>query len=245
MKKFVLLIIMFVMPLMVLGKEYTFDEIGVKITIDDDFYVFTRDNYQNNETLKELGITEDYMYNYFYNNKAYIDVVPKSFAYEIVVNVAIDNLDMTNLSNYPDGMIGDLSKEILKKMPTAKCSIYNNGKYKFLNISFFDSASGTYIYRYYTIFDNRGLSFHIQKNSEVIEEEKEILKKLVDTIEFDSANHNTRENAEMQKEIDEYGKSKFNWKRLIIRTIIGGIVGALGALVLKLKKNKKDESTGI
>ena len=245
MRKIVLLIIMFVMPLMVLGKEYTLDDIGVKITFEDDFYVFTRDNYQNNETLKKLGITEEYMYNFFYNNKAYIDVVPKSFAYDLVINVVLENLDMTNLSNYPDGMINEFSKDVLKTVPDAEYSIYTNGQYKFMRISFFDKTSNMYIYRYYTVFDIKGISFHIQKASAITEEDKQVLDNAIKTVKFDNINHNTKEKDTIQKKIDEYGKSKKWYENVLIDAVIGGVVGGVTAFVLNFKKKKKDESTGV
>lgn len=242
MKKVLLLIVMVFMPLFVFAKEYEIDNIGVKLSINDDWYVFTRDNYINNANLAKFNIDENYMKNFFYNNKAYLDAVPSNLSYDFIISITTENLEMTNLSNYPSSMIEKYTKDVVNGLQDAKYSIDDSGKIKYMIISFYDNNNKLYLYRYYTVFDNKGYSFHIQKSTELTDEEKRGLDEIMKTVEFDTKNFNSKETPKMQKEIDNYGKSKKWYENILIDALIGGLLGGLGSIVVKVLKKKKNVS---
>lgn len=244
MKKILLFILMMIVPTMVLAKEYTFDDIGLKMNISDDWYVFTRENYKNNDFLIENGISEEYMQNFFTQNKAYVNALPKDYSFDMIVNITAANLEMNNLSNYKDEMIMDTAKDATKSLKDAKYSVYNNGNHKFMLISFFDTSTNKYIYRYYTVFNHNGFSFAIQTNEEPTESQKQALDEIAKTIYFDKIKFDTKESAKLQKEIDNYGKSKKWYSNILIDAIIGGVVGFLTSVVIKMKKKKDNQNVG-
>ena len=103
MKKILFALLIFMMPIFVFAKEYSIKDINLKMEIDDNYWnVFTRDNYKDNELLKSLGVTNEYMENYFTQNNAYVDALPKNYGLDLVVNTSTDGVNINNLHNYPD-----------------------------------------------------------------------------------------------------------------------------------------------
>ena len=76
MKKIVLFVLLFIIPINVWATTFDLKDTDMSITIDEDiWYVFTPDNILNNPELDELGISYEYMVNVFSDNRAYLDAV--------------------------------------------------------------------------------------------------------------------------------------------------------------------------
>ena len=237
MKKIYLLIVLMLMPILVIAKEYEVKDLDLKLSISDDWFVFTRENIKNNATLKEFNITEEYMEKAFNDNKAYIDALPKDFSIELFVTVPVDNLEMHNLSNFPDKLIDQKAKEVIKDLVDANYKLYDNGKYKFMEISFFDKATSMYIYRFYTVVNSKGIGFHLQKAEKISDDEIKILKEIVDSVNFEIKDELKMESKALQKEIDNFlHPTNKIMLRIVIYAIVGGVIGALTAIISKKKK---------
>ena len=65
------------------AKDYVVSETDLTVKIDDTvWYVFTRDNIENNLELDELGVSYDYMNEFFQDNQVFLDAILFSeFAY--------------------------------------------------------------------------------------------------------------------------------------------------------------------
>lgn len=241
MKKILFALLIFMMPIFVFAKEYSIKDINLKMEIDDNYWnVFTRDNYKDNELLKSLGVTNEYMENYFTQNNAYVDALPKNYGLDLVVNTSTDGVNINNLHNYPDSFVDDVKKEITKRVDDPICNVYKRGNYTFLNIYFYDKTNNYYIYRYYTIVNHLAYNFHLQKKTEITDEEKNELKKIIDTVEIEEKEEYKEETPAMKREIENYNNPKKWWQNILIDAIIGAVVGGLAGLVLKVVKNKKD-----
>ncbi len=76
MKKIVLFVLLFIIPINVWATTFDLKDTDMSITINEDiWYVFTPDNILNNPELDELGISYEYMVNVFSDNRAYLDAV--------------------------------------------------------------------------------------------------------------------------------------------------------------------------
>ena len=102
------------LPMAVAAKDYTISGTDMTVTVDDTiWYVFTRDNIQNNPELEELGISYEYMYDVLYDNHAYMDAIlfyeDGSYMELFVRKNALED-SIVNLSNYSEGEAREFAK---------------------------------------------------------------------------------------------------------------------------------------
>lgn len=236
MKKILLFVLgfLFLVPL-ASAKTADLNEIDLKLDFKDDWYVFTRYNLDNNSDLEELNVTKEYMQNFFEQNLAYIDAVSSNFSYELVLSVGNKKNKVNNLTNYDDEFVKEVSKELGNQTNSDKYDIYNNGTYKFATVEYYDSETKFNIVAYYTVVNNKGYTFQIQKEEAITDNDKAEFKEVINTIKF---NVNEEESNKEKEEIKK-DNSSFNWKNIIIYAAIGAVAGGIGAAISKKKKLNK------
>lgn len=236
MKKFLLFVLsfLFLVP-SVNAKTIDLDEIDLKLDFKDDWYVFTKYNLDNNSGLEELNVTKEYMQNFFEQNLAYIDAVPSNFNYELILRVGNEKNEINNLTNYDDDFVKEAAKELGNQTNSDKYDIYNNGNYKFATVEYYDSETKFNIFAYYTVINNKGYTFQIQKEEAITDNDKTEFKEIIDTIKFNI----NEEDSNKEKEEIKKDNSSFNWKTVAIYTVIGAVVGGIAASISKKKKLKK------
>lgn len=236
MKKILLLILsfLFLVPL-ASAKTVDLNEIDLKLDFKDDWYVFTRYNLDNNSDLEELNVTKEYMQNFFEHNLAYIDAVPSNFNYELILRIGNEKNEINNLTNYDDKFVKEVAAELGKGTNSDKYDIYNNGIYKFATVEYFDSETKFNIVAYYTVVNNNGYTFQIQKEEAITDDDKAEFKDIINTIKF---NVNEKDSNKEKEEIKK-DNSSFNWNSVVIYTLIGAVAGGIGAAITKKKKLNK------
>ena len=227
MKKMLLFIIS-LFPIFVWAKEYDIKDINLKLNVSDDWTVFTRDNLDNNEELKSLGLTKELLLPSYEKQGIYFDGINNDV--ELLVIIPDIKLDVNNLSHFDNDVLKDTGKELAKKVGTDKYSTYT-AKHKFAVINYFDKATNLYIVNYYTVANAKGYNFQIQKATEINSDDIKKLENVVDTVEIE-------ELPGFEKEKEEYTKKTFSFKNILIGALIGAVVGGLSSLVLKLTKKK-------
>lgn len=238
MKKILIIFLLFIMliPIGVNAKTYRVNDLDLEITFSDDWYVFTRENLDDNSDLEYLGITKEYMETIFENAEAYIDAAPKDFSIEFFLRVR-NVEDINNLNNYSDKDVEELAKEVAKLVETKEYTTYKND-YKYVITKYPDVLEGkTYdIISYYTIVNGKGYTFTLQKESELTEEDETIMKNIIDTVSYDF-----NEGYEQEKEkIENEESGSFNWKIIGSPAVIGAFIGGIvGLFINKTAKNKK------
>lgn len=238
MKKIVIVFLLLIMliPFGVKAKTYELDNLDMEITFSDDWYVFTRDNLENNSDLDYLGVSKEYMETVFENAEAYIDAAPKDFSVEFFLRIR-NAEDVNNLSNYSDEDVEELAKEVAKLVETKEYTTYKND-YKYVITRYPDVLDGqTYnIISYYTIVNGKGYTFTLQKIGELTEEEETIMKNIIDTVSYDFD-----EGYEQEKEkLENEGSNSINWKIIGSHAVIGAFIGGIAGLIIsKTSKNKK------
>lgn len=237
-KRYLLLLIMF-LPFLVFAKDYEISNINLKFSIDDNWDVFIANNLDK-DLIDKYGLTKEEMEYSMSNQNVYVDAVSNNQKIEFFVIIPDVNLEIHNLSNYPDGLVMETSKELAKTVNTDNYSQYSSTKHKFAVLNYKDEKNGYYVINYYTIVNAKGYNFQFQKSNEITKEEINDFSKIIDTIEISSLEEYKNESEELQKEIDEYNRSGFNWKNILIDALIGGAVGGISAVILKLLKRKKE-----
>lgn len=236
MKKILLLVLSFIflVPL-TSAKTVDLNEIDLKLDFKDDWYVFTRYNLDNNSNLEELNVTKEYMQGFFEHNLAYIDAVPNDFNYELILRIGNEKNEINNLTNYNDEFVKGVAKELGNQTNSDKYDIYNNGTYKFATVEYYDSETKFNIVAYYTVVNNKGYTFQIQKEDAITDNDKAEFKEIVNTIKFNV----NEEDSNKEKEELKKDNSSFNWNSVVIYTLIGAAAGGIGAAISKKKKLNK------
>lgn len=239
MKKVLCLLISLVLfiPVNIYGKNVDLREINLTIDFNDDWYVFTRYNLDGNKDLETLGVTKDYMENFFNENEAYIDASPKELGTDFILRIKPVE-DMNNLSNYPDDVVKEVAKEISKLVSSTDYKIYNSGKNKYAVVKYYDEASKYNILTYYTVVNAQGYTFQIQKQSDITQTDETNMKTIMDSATFNVLDKYKNESEDVQKELDNVGKKDFNIKNVLIYAGVGALIGII-ATVISTRNNKK------
>ena len=239
MKKVLCLLISLVLfiPVNIYGKNVDLSEINLTIDFNDDWYVFTRYNLDGNKDLETLGVTKDYMENFFNENEAYIDASPKELGTDFILRIKPVE-DMNNLSNYPDDVVKEVAKEISKLVSSTDYKIYNSGKNKYAVVKYYDEASKYNILTYYTVVNAQGYTFQIQKQSDITQTDETNMKTIMDSATFNVLDKYKNESEDVQKELDNVGKKDFNIKNILIYVGVGALIGIIATVILT-RNNKK------
>ena len=236
MKKLIMFLIITLFPVLIYAKEYTTDDIKLKVNVDDDFIVFTRDNLDNNSDLSELGITKESMEGILNNNNIYLDIIKKDISYEILVIVPNTKNIFNNFANLTDTFLENIKGEYIEEIGAEISSIYKT-KYNYILVDYYDAKTGYYIVNYYTVVNANGYNFQLQKRSEITEEEKQELKKIVDSVEIEILNEYKEETPEIKKNLNN--KKEFNYMTIVYGALIGGAVGLISYLIVMFIQKKK------
>lgn len=239
MKKVLCLLISLVLfiPVNIYGKNVDLREINLTIDFNDDWYVFTRYNLDGNKDLETLGVTKDYMENFFNENEAYIDASPKELGTDFILRIKPVE-DMNNLSNYPDDVVKEVAKEISKLVSSEDYKVYNSGKNKYAVVKYYDEASKYNILTYYTVVNAQGYTFQIQKQSDITQTDETNMKTIMDSATFNVLDKYKNESEDVQKELDNVGKKDFNIKNILIYVGVGALIGIIATVILT-RNNKK------
>jgi len=229
-KYLIILMVLLLIPVNVKAETYKVPSADLNIELDDNWYVFTRDNIKDNDKLKYISSSYESMLELFENNDAYINGIKKDAKLEMFLRIKeVDNIN--NLSNYSNEYIKKLSKEIAKIANTDNYDIYKN-KYKYTLIDYYDEQNNVYIISYYTIVNRKGYTFTMQSSQEFTKEEEKEFKNIINTIYY-------KINKELKyEENTTKGITKDNVvKSAVIGLVLGGLIGGTIAII-KLKKKK-------
>ena len=244
MKKFIIVLFIALFPIMTFAKEYEVKDINIKLDVDEDYIVLTRDNLEKNSDLAKLNLSEATMKELMEKNNIYFDIIKSDITHEILVIVPDNKLkDWNNFSNANDELLNDIKALYAKQVGATESNIYKT-KHNYIVISYFDAKTEYYIVNYYTVVNARGYNIQLQKKSEITQEEKDNLKKIVDSLEIEVLDEYKNESKETQDKIDNYGKKNngFNYKTIIYGAIIGALSGLVSYLIgLYMKKKKSSE----
>jgi len=206
----------------VFASRYDLEGTDLSILLNDEmWYSFTRKNIKENEILEELGITYDYLKEFMDNNSIYLDAVSFSEDTEDTIELFVrkkEDVQVDNLNKYSKKDMNLLKEELAKKQNSSHSEIYEND-YKFVHLEYQD---GLYqVLEYYTIINHDAYTITVQKNSEFTSNEKEEIKKIIDSIIFD---------------INTTSPEEFKNLEYIV---IGTIAGAVGGLLVYFQNRKK------
>ena len=178
--KYIILFIL-LMPVLVNAKTYDINEKKLHITIDDSFYVFTRENLENNEDLVKADIEKEAITNLLTKNNAYLYALSQDKKTEIYLRVKKAK-DVDNLKAYSDERLKSLAEDFAGKTRATKYDVIKND-YNFIYTKFKDANYD--MINYYTIIKEEGHTYTMQKAGEFDEKDEEIMRNIVSSIKYD------------------------------------------------------------
>lgn len=232
MRKIILCLLVVLLPVFVFAKEYKLEDIDInKLNVNDEEYiVLTRDNLDNNSDLETLNITKDKYKEELIKDNIYFDIIKRDISYEIIVVVPDTITEFNNLKDIDNTKLENIKKEITNKVGTDKVSTYKN-KYDYLVFEYVYQDTGIYIINYYTVINSRGYNIQLQKKTNITEEERNSLKKIVDSIDY-----------KVVEEVIYEDKPKFNYMNLVYGAILGLMAGVItyyiGMTIKRLKQGR-------
>ena len=96
MKKLFLCLFILFLPFTVYANNYNLEDINIDLS--EKWYVFTKDNIKNNQELKILGVSEDYMNKLFENDIYRLDAV--KFDNDDVVELFVITKDVNSINTF-------------------------------------------------------------------------------------------------------------------------------------------------
>ena len=222
------LCVLAVAPAAAYAETYKPADTDITVTIDDTlWYVFTRDNIENNPELEEVGGSVEQMRKIFDINDAYIDafvIGDDGDFLELIVVKKEAGSGVANLSNYSDELVADLAKEISGMQSIDDYSVYRNNGYKFVRLETVSTASDNITYNlceYFTIVNRYVYSLKFQSVSKFNDEKYAMVKKIVDSVEFD-----------VDETLKEEAKRGVSVGKVALWAIVGAIGGgAVGGII--------------
>ena len=179
-KVFLSFVMLLVMPLVVNAQSVDTASAYLDLELPDSWYVFTRDNLDNNSDLEELELTKDYVMDYFLEYDLYVNAFDEDYDFYVYMNTTED---IGNLDDYYNFEVDDLAVELMNMYGANSYEIYDND-YKFIRMDY--ESDGYYILDYYTIIDDKSYIFSIEKLTEINNDDQAIMEDIVDSIHFDN-----------------------------------------------------------
>ncbi len=236
----VLLCLAMLCPMVAEALTYQLSDTDISLQVDDTkWYVFTRDNIENNPELEELGISYETIYDILYDNSVYMDAIlfyeDGDYVELFVRKKAIDS-GVANLSNYENEEVLEFAEEVAKKQKAEDYSVYEND-YKFAKLDYVDSTLNYHICEYITLVNKENYTLTFQSTSPFVDSEYDEMKSIVDSIRFD-----------VDPSLKE-AKRPSVWSSIITKALggalAGGVAGAIIALVNKKKSKKQNEAYSV
>ena len=224
------------LPVTAFAQSYSMRGTDMTITIDDSiWYVFTPDNLQNNPELGELGVTQEYMSNFFDENQAYLDAIlfyDTGVSMELIVRKSDVKSKVANLSTHDNDDVLELAEALANKAGVENYTTYQS-RYKYARLDYFDATHNYYLREYYTIVNKDSYTITVQSQTPYTQEQYQEIQRIIDDIVFDV-------DPTLK---DEVSDSIFDGVvgKALIGAVVGGCAGGLMSLLRK-KKTPKESS---
>lgn len=219
------------LPIAAWAETYDLGDTDMTIEVDDSrWYVFTRDNLENNPELAEFGISESEVYDDLCRLEAYLDAVllytDGNYKELFVFKTSMPEDSLVNMSNYSNEELEEVAESMADEHGVDDYSIYEND-YKFLRFDYFEEETDCYIYAFVTVVNRDIYTLKFQSSTPFSDAQYEEFDRIVDSVHFD-----------VDTSMKEPTALRINWPYVIASVVVAGIVGGILGLVGSSKKKK-------
>ena len=228
MKKIIFILAMLLIPFSVMASDYKLSDMN--INVEDDWYTFTKDNVKNNQDLKLLGVSEEYMNKLFENDFYRLDAI--KFENDEVTELFVITKDV----NSPNTI--DMTDDELNQAKDYYKKLISNG-----NVEVFKTENNNYIKAiysdknlniidYYATYNNVGYTVKVQRRTAFSQEEINKYDEMVKNITFDGKKLISNRKKQVKNESAAYKIGYYAGQ--------GAVIGAIVGLIIYLVNKKKN-----
>ena len=221
MKKLFLYLFILFLPFTVYANNYNLEDINIDLS--EKWYVFTKDNIKNNQELKLLGVSEDYMNKLFENDIYRLDAV--KFDNDDVVELFVITKDVNSINTFDmtDSQLNQLNNYYKNFVPSANVETFKTDYNNYIKAIYNDKNLN--ILDYYSTYNNVGYTIKIQRRNAFTEEEIKEYDEMVKNITFKG--NKVINNKYEKKESVSYKIGYYVGQGAVIGVIVGLIVHLL------------------
>lgn len=179
----------FSMPVAAASNQYVLSELGLTVTIPEDYTAITRDTPESDPIFAILGMTKADIVNQFEESNIYLNAISYYSNEEIVITMDENTID--NLSSLKDSALNVVASMLVDEcakygMNITYYVIYHHAQAKFIKLYFTDAAKTVHGLQYYTVCDGKAMNFTIRSYAGSISAEQEnAIQSTVDSVLFD------------------------------------------------------------
>ena len=188
-----------------INKTYTCDEIGMSLSLPEEWYVFTEDNLNDNPNYAFINSDKDTMKKHFANNSLAFDCLEPGGKTELscIINHSFKSNKIVNMKNMSINDLNSQGKALIKYdyIEEEKNLIYssyeildNDLRFLVLNGTLLDHNDLTTelaeFIQYTTIVNGENITFqYYSYGDEISLNEKEVSKEIINSIKFDTTSN--------------------------------------------------------
>ena len=179
---------------------YEIDELGVSLSIPDNYSVITRETPASDPIFDTIGVSKSELISQFESTNIYLNAIPSYFGEEIVVTMTPNSIsDFNNLS---DTLLSSMASGIEDEYKSYNISVldhetYNHRQAKFIKVHYKDTSQSAYGMQYYTVLDYKAMNFTLRSyDGDITSSQEKVIQSIVDSIAFDNAPIITRDSPE-------------------------------------------------
>ncbi|MBP3765816.1 MAG: hypothetical protein J6G98_01365 [Bacilli bacterium] len=225
MKKIIFILTMLLIPFSVMASEYKLSDMNINVS--DDWYTFTKDNIRNNQDLKLLGVSEEYMNNLFASDLYRLDAI--KFENDEVIELFVITKDVNTLNtiDMTDDELNEVKDYYKKLILNGNTEVFKTDNNNYIKAIYSDKNLN--IIDYYATYNNVGYTVKIQRKSAFSQEEINKFDEMVKNITFGNKTN------DVEPVID----TKEDGNSILTGAIIGAIIGSIIGLIGYIIKNRK------
>ena len=226
--KKIIILVLFLVPFGVNATTYETKDFSIDID-DNEWIVITRDNVDNNNQIKDLGLSPSDTKQMMERNNIYLDAIKSEnndnySELRLIVSQIEGNTNLKHLHEAEDDVVSGYGDGIKEGAGISTYDVITTSDgYKYIFVEY--SINGNWFESYFTIINYDSYSISVKKNKEFTLEEKENFRFIVDSIKYD----NVRPNEDI-KPLNPF----------VTGAIVIACLAALGAILGRnVKQNKK------
>lgn len=181
----IVMCILMILPMEVLALSYAPNGTDISIAIDDAWFVFTRENIENNPELADLGIAYENIQDFMYINDVYIDAIiiyDDLHTYLELFLRKVEGDDGMNLSEFSDDEVLETIEEMAEQCGSTEYGIYQT-EYKFSKMEY--TQEEYHIMEYITIVNGDTYTLGFQSNEPFDDWAYGEMDRIVETVVFE------------------------------------------------------------
>lgn len=228
MKKIIFILAMLLIPFSVMASNYKLSDMN--INVEDDWYTFTKDNVKNNQDLKLLGVTEEYMNNLFESDLYRLDAI--KFENDEVTELFVITKDVNspNTIDMTDEELNEVKDQYKKLISNGTVEVFKTENNNYIKAIYSDKSLN--IIDYYATYNNVGYTVKVQRRTAFSQEEINKYDEMVKNITFDGKKLISNRKKQVKNESTAYKIGYYAGQ--------GAVIGAIVGLIIYLVNKKKN-----